>query len=245
MKDQHSKNNLRSRNWEHPDIYKYEETIALKIPGYHTMYDMLERLLAAQCGNQSSTNVLIIGAGGGQEIITAGARHKNWHFTGIDPSKRMLEIASRRIEEAGLQQQVTLLQTGLDGFPPQGPYDAATCMLVLHFVKEREQKQQLLAQIADHLKPGAPFFLASINGAVGSESWSHMMKAWQSHMLDQGISNTDWQKFEDSIGVNSHPLPSEEVELLLQKAGFSTISRYFGSYLVDAWFAFKNDRGNV
>ncbi|MFF2907882.1 class I SAM-dependent methyltransferase [Paenibacillus sp. NPDC057934] len=245
MKEHNSKDKLRSRNWEHPDIYTYEETIALKIPGYHTMYDMLERLLAARCGNQSSANVLIIGAGGGQEIITLGARHKNWNFTGIDPSECMLEVASQRIKEASLEQQATLLHTGLEGFPPHKPYDAATCMLVLHFVKEREQKKQLLAQIADHLKPGAPFFLASINGAVGSEAWSHMMKAWQCHMLDQGISNTDWQKFAESIGVTSHLIPSQEVELLLQEAGFSTISRYFGSYLVDAWFAFKNDRGSA
>ncbi|MFC3747200.1 class I SAM-dependent methyltransferase [Paenibacillus sp. GCM10012306] len=245
MKKQDSKEDNGSRNWEHPNVNRYEETIALKIPGYHMMYELLERLLAVRLGNHTSAKVLVVGAGGGQEIVTIGAKHKNWHFTGIDPSSRMLEIASRRIREAGFEQQTTLLQTGLEGFPHQEPYDAATCMLVLHFVKEREQKKQMLAQIANQLKPGAPFFLSSINGEASSEAWTHMMRAWQSHMLDQGISNTEWQQFADSFGVTSHPLPSKEVELLLEEAGFNTISRYFSSYLVEAWFAFKKDEENA
>ncbi|MCY7844407.1 hypothetical protein [Bacillus haynesii] len=35
-------------DWKHPDVYQYEKKIALKIPCYEVMYDMMDRLLTVR-----------------------------------------------------------------------------------------------------------------------------------------------------------------------------------------------------
>ncbi|GGF68682.1 methyltransferase [Paenibacillus albidus] len=226
------------RSWEHPDVQQYERTIALKIPGYPLLYNMLDRLLSVHLEAHHTANILIVGAGGGQELVTLGA-HESWSFTGIDPSKAMLEIARNRMAAAGLGARVTLHQCDLHNLAYGNPYDAATCMLVLHFLKGKEQKLQLLREIASRMQAGAPFFAAAIQGDIRTEAWSLQMKAWKTHMLDNGITLEGWDQFDSSIGVTSHPIPADEIEALLLEAGFTGVNRYFTSYLIEGWFAIK------
>lgn len=232
-----------NRGWNHPDVDKYIETITLKIPEYHLLYNMLDELLTAQWGERQLANMLIVGAGAGQEIVTLGEKHKEWHFTGVDPSKRMLDIAKRRTELAGVDALVSLFQCELHEVAADKRYVAATCLLVLHFVEGYEQKKQLLGDIANRLQEGAPFFVAAINGDLTTESWSIQMRAWKSHMLTNGISEEEWEEweqFERSFGETSYPIPAEVMEALIRDAGFSVVTRYFGSYLIDGCFAIKN-----
>ncbi|MNI55698.1 bifunctional 3-demethylubiquinone-9 3-methyltransferase/ 2-octaprenyl-6-hydroxy phenol methylase [compost metagenome] len=187
----------------------------------------------------SSAHILVVGAGGGQEIITLGSRHEAWRFTGVDPSGPMLQTALRRMERSGLEQRVTLVQGELEQLALDQHYDAATCMLVLHFIKGLEQKKQLLKHIASRLHEGAPFFAAAINGEIHAASFSIQMQGWKSYMLSKGIKLQEWQKFENSIGVESDPIPASVMESLMLEAGFTQITRYYGAFLIDGWFAVK------
>ncbi|NEW05727.1 class I SAM-dependent methyltransferase [Paenibacillus sp. SYP-B3998] len=226
-------------SWEQ-DVYRYEETIALKIPGYHNLYDMTNRLMAVLLNRADApANLLVIGAGGGQELLTLGSRHDAWSFTGIDPSARMLEIAKLRVERAGLKQQVTFVQGTIEQLSQELLFDGATCLLVLHFVKGLSQKRELLLHIAQRLKSGAPIFLASINGNPNTTAFAAQMEAWKSHMLDNGISLQEWERFAASIGCETDPEPASVIKELLAEAGFLETTRYFGSYLIDAWCAVK------
>ncbi|KPV59451.1 SAM-dependent methyltransferase [Paenibacillus sp. A3] len=232
-------------SWDHPEVCRYEETIALKIPGYAHMYEMTDRLIAAHLNTtrpneeNRAAKLLIVGAGGGQELVTFGSRHRDWSFAGIDPSARMLEIAKARVERAGLSPRVSFVQGTVEQLSQGHEFDAATCLLVLHFVSGRSQKKELLCQIAERLKPGAPFCLASINGETGTAAFGMQMQAWRSHMLDNGISSQEWERFAASIGRESDPISSSSVLELLGEAGFTQPIRYFGSYFVEAWCAVK------
>lgn len=223
--------------WEHPAVYHYEQTIPLKIPGYASLYEITSRLLNAQSneGVKSTADILVVGAGGGQECVTLGAEHEDRTFTGIDPSERMLEIAARRVEAAGLKQRVTLIQGTIENLPPGRLYDAATCMLVLHFIQGLSAKLQLLRGIAERLKPGAPLFLSSINGEPGTNALDLQMRTWVRHMHDNGVSRVETARFAESIGTTYDPIPAIQVRELLREAGFEQVSSYFGVYLIDAW----------
>ncbi|GFZ91070.1 SAM-dependent methyltransferase [Paenibacillus marchantiophytorum] len=229
----------KAMSWDDPDVYRYEETIALKIPGYLHLYDMTDRLIAAHLENVASVELLVIGAGGGQELVTFGKRHEAWKMTGIDPSSRMLEIAKLRVEQAALKQQITYVQGTIEQLEAGPLFDAATCLLVLHFVKGLAQKQDLLHRIAERLKPGSPICLAAINGEPGSAAFEIQMKAWKSHMLDKGISLEDWERFAASVGYETEPVSSSVINELLLEAGFKQATRYFGSYLIEGWMAFR------
>ncbi|MDN4084771.1 class I SAM-dependent methyltransferase [Paenibacillus polymyxa] len=243
-------------SWNHPNVHKYADTIALKIPGYAHLYEMTDCLITAQVAAQAHTrkidpNVLIVGAGGGQELITLGGRHQTWSFTAVDPSAHMLDLARQRVSQAGISSKIsfvagTLEELSEEQFEKHGEescreavYDAATCLLVLHFLQSLESKQALLHQISARLKPGAPFCLASINGNPQEPSFSLQMQAWKAHMLSQGISLEDWERFAASIGRESNPVSNAAIQELLIDAGFTHITRYYGAFLVNAWFAVK------
>ncbi|RNB57372.1 class I SAM-dependent methyltransferase [Brevibacillus gelatini] len=227
-------------SWNHPDAARYEKTISLKIPGYAHLYEMTDCLLGAQLRQvDGEKRVLVVGAGGGQELVTLGAGHEDWLFTGVDPSAQMLAQAQRRTAEAGVAARATLLEGTVDALPDQPTYAAATCLLVLHFVRGLAAKRELLQQIAARLQPGAPFCLATIAGDPQSQSFRMQMQAWQTHMLDNGIALAEWERFAASLGNESDPIPAANVQELLAEAGFEHATRYFGSYLIHAWFAVK------
>lgn len=65
------------------------------------------------------------------------------------------------------------------------------------------------------------------------------MQAWKSHMLSNGITLDEWERFAASIGRESDPVSAQELTALLHEAGFTNTSRFFGSYLIEGYIAFK------
>lgn len=225
--------------WEKADGDEYSYNIGRKIPGYQLQYDLMDTLLTPMLERQGIPGLLVVGAGGGQELVTLGRIHPDWSFCGLDTSSRMLLSAQQRIAAAGLTDRVQLHHADIRSWNSARQYDAATCMLVLHFVQGRENKLALLQAIAGYLKPGAPLFISAINGDTASHEWALQMAGWKLHMLNSGIELSQWEQFAGSFGVTSHPLPADEMEKLLREAGFGLVSRYFGSYLIDGLVAVK------
>lgn len=225
--------------WEQADGDQYLQNICRKIPGYTLQYDLMDTLLTARLDKQEKQELLVVGAGGGQEILKLGLSHPAWNFSGLDTSQRMLQTAQQRLEVAGLMDRVELHHTEPTAWSSNTRYDAATCMLVLHFLPGRENKLGLLRSIAARLQPGAPLCLSAICGVPDSPAWELQMAGWRLHMRSNGIAEDQWQTFEQSFGVTSHPLPAAEMEALLLEAGFTAASRFFGAYLIDGWVAVK------
>ncbi|MER0469280.1 class I SAM-dependent methyltransferase [Bacillus cabrialesii subsp. cabrialesii] len=225
----------RKLNWNHPDADRYEETIKRKIPGYDFLYDMMDRLLTEKLSERE--DILVVGAGGGKELVTLGTGHPGWRFTGVDTSGRMLDAARRRME--GMEIQADLIEGDINHLTFDRVFSGATCMLVLHFLRDLNAKRELLKHIADQLQSGAPFLLASINGDVHSSSFQWQMQAWRQHFLANGISEEEWETFAESIGVSTHPIPEIIVEELLRESGFTGVTRFFNAYAIGGWFAVK------
>ncbi|MDR6723803.1 tRNA (cmo5U34)-methyltransferase [Paenibacillus amylolyticus] len=224
-------------SWDTADENRYEQSIAMKIPGYAHMHDLMERLLAASLMNQPQARLLIVGAGGGKEVTLLGRRHPEWSFTGIDLSEPMLQLAARRVAELELESRVDLRMTSIEAMSEEEMYDGATCMLMLHFVQSLEAKKRLLHSLAAKLKPGSPLLIAAVNADLHSPAYATIMNAWREHMLLAGITVDEWERFADSLGQESDPISSEVMIQLLQECGFTDITRYFGSFWVEGYYA--------
>lgn len=107
------------------------------------------------------------------------------------------------------------------------------------FVQSMQRKLELLRGIAKRMKPGAPLLLASLNSEPLPEAFAVQMQAWKSHMLSNGITLDEWERFAASIGRESDPVSAQELTALLHEAGFTNTSRFFGSYLIEGYIAFK------
>ncbi|MDN8589355.1 class I SAM-dependent methyltransferase [Paenibacillus sp. 11B] len=224
-------------SWDTADENRYEQSIVLKIPGYSHMHDLMERLLAASITGNNEAEILIVGAGGGKELALLGTRHAGWTFTGVDPSQQMLQLAERRVQEAAIIGRVQLKCKTLETLPEEGIYDGATSMLMLHFIQGMESKRRFLSNLAARLKPGAPLIIAAVNADLRSPVYSTMMQAWQDHMLSNGVQPEEWERFAASLGRESDPISSEQMIELLAECGFSYITRYFGAFWVEGYYA--------
>ncbi len=118
----------------------YVEGTSRKVPGLAALHRMTSMLVAERAPVQA--RVLVLGAGGGMELKSLADENSDWSFCGIDPSADMLRVAEQTV---GPHLPRVHLQQGYIGAAPEGPFDAAVCLLTLHFVG-RDQRLDTLEQ---------------------------------------------------------------------------------------------------
>lgn len=118
-------------------------------------------------------HVLDIGCGTGGFAVEL-ARHQ-LNVTGVDPSAAMLEVAQRRVHEAGVTDRVTLIQgtTGEVAASSSAVFDAAVMMgHVAQYFLNRKDWDTVLAQTFQLLKPGGWLTFESRNPeGMGEDAW--------------------------------------------------------------------------
>jgi tRNA (cmo5U34)-methyltransferase len=100
------------------------------VPGFTGLQRMIMLLLAERAPDDA--RVLVLGAGGGLEIKVFAEARPGWSFDGVDPSDAMINLAR---ETLGPLTARAALHRGLIDIAPEGPFDAATCILTLHFIE--------------------------------------------------------------------------------------------------------------
>ncbi len=219
-------------------VGSYDESIRTFAAAYDQLFPMAYACLRSIAGDDA--RLLIVGAGTGMEICTFGPRSPRWRFTGVDPSADMLAIARSRIEAARLADRVTLRQGYVHDLPAESRFDAATCILVMHFLPDDGSKRLLLKSIADRLKPGAPLVLVDDFGDAGSGAFRLMLGAWKTYVIGQGA---DPAVVEYAFGEENrkrfHYVSEERIAELLREAGFGPPARFFTGFLYGGWMALR------
>lgn len=234
------KNQQFTGNWNDPSVKGYEQKIKLKIAAYDDLFDMTQRILRATLQKDNvSPNLLIVGAGGGQELVTFGEKNRDWCYTAVDSSAPMLEIAKNRCVQTSYFNRIQFENRSIETFHTHTPFDGATCLLVLHFIKGIDKKRHFIRHITRMLKPGAPFLVATLKKEADETAFGIQLQAWKSHMQEAGISTAEFNQFVHSIGDTSDPITSKELISLLYECELTCVSQYFCSYLIEAYMAVK------
>ena len=74
-------------------VDSYNEGPPRQVPGYSSLHRMVSMLLEER--TPADGRILVLGAGGGQEIKALAEAHSGWTFDGVDPSADMLRLAKR------------------------------------------------------------------------------------------------------------------------------------------------------
>ncbi|WP_107949025.1 class I SAM-dependent methyltransferase [Lysinibacillus parviboronicapiens] len=212
----------------------YEKNTRISIPTYDALFAMIKSYFRAQLDDKEAS-LLVIGAGGGNELSAWGPSNPNWTFTGVDPSEEMLQIANKKSVQLGLENRVRLIHGTIDNLPPQDfKFDAVSCILVLHFIDDIQEKLTLLKKIKNHLKPGKPFVVVSAYGDRDSDELHNNIKVWQSFFLDAGYEKS---KTEDMAKVimNISFISENQIEQLLTEAGFTNVTRFYTTGFFAGW----------
>lgn len=217
---------------------EYEKGIRRTLPSYDTMLRLTQTYF--QLVLPPEAKFLVVGAGSGNEISQLAEQKPDWSFVGIDPAEAMLHFATERLKD--LPNNITLLHgTLLETELPITPFDAASCILVLHFIKSYEEKLATLKMIAQHLKPGAPLVLVSKYGQLGSTETELQFDLWRAYWLQHTkLSLEQVADMEQSIRSLSF-LREEDILTLLQEAGFTQPSRFFATTLFGGWICHKQN----
>ncbi len=223
---------------------RYDLWIRKTIPGYEALHDMAMFLLRTGT-DAKNPRLLVAGSGTGMEISYFAERNAEWTFTGVDPSSEMTAIAGNRLEELGLSKRARLHTGFVHELPATEPFDAATLILVMHFLPDDGEKLALLESISARMKPGSPFILADLHAEKDSPKLDRFIEAWKARQSTTGITAEDLEKMFDDIHENIHFVPEERIVELLEEAGFTETHRFYNAMLFGGWVARKGFRLRV
>lgn len=210
-------------------IANYTTDTPRKVPGLADLHRMATLLLDEEAPR--AAHVLVVGAGGGLELGSLAAARPEWRFTGVDPSPAMLDLAREAV--APFADRVQLVN-GIVDHAPVGPFDGATCFLVLHFL-ERTDRLRTLREIRGRLRPGARLVVAHHAPPGGhAERWMARSVAFGA-----GVS-ADSARTAAAGRLMTERLPlltPYEEEELLRASGFAEVELFYAALSFRGWVA--------
>lgn len=213
-------------------VARYTDGPPRFVPGYSAMQRMTTLLLAERAPEDA--RVLVLGAGGGLELREFAQAHQGWTFDGIDPSAEMLTLAEQVLGPLG--SRATLHQGYIDQ-APMGPFDAATCLLTLHFMTFEERRQTAM-EIHRRLKPGAPYVIAHLSFPQGEGERELWLSRHAAFLIASGLDPDKAANARVAIDTKTNILAPEQDEAILREAGFSNVSLFYVGFTFRGWVGY-------
>ncbi|MBM6594774.1 class I SAM-dependent methyltransferase [Microvirga pudoricolor] len=213
-------------------VARYAENPPRLVPGFAALQRMALVLIAERAPEDA--RILVLGAGGGLELKAFADAQARWHFDGIDPSAEMLKLAEKTLGPHALR---VCLHQGLVDVAPEGPYDAATCLLTLHFMPAQE-RLRALREIRRRLKPGAPFVAAHHSISLDPEERRQWLSRFAAFAEASGVEPERARQAGTGIGEGLPILTPAHDEALLREAGFRDVSLFYAAFTFRGWVAY-------
>lgn len=203
-----------------------------QVPGFASLHRMVGMLLAERVPDDG--RVLVLGAGGGLELRALADAYAGWQFDGVDPSADMLELAA---ETVGPHRNRVQLHEGKIDDAPEGPFDGATCILVLHFIG-KEERRHILSELRRRLKSGAPLTLMHISFPQTEPERSQWVARHAAYGAPLGTDPEHLAAAREAIGTRLTILSPEEEEAMMAEAGFENISLFYAGMSFRGWVGY-------
>ncbi len=213
----------------------YDSKIRGSIPGYELMHDLSLNLLQHYLPSQA--NILISGAGTGQEVISYSIANPMWQITRVDPTQEMLSVDIDQVRRQGLSDRIYLKQGQVKDLPLDPCFEAATSILVMQFIPDDGSKKEYLIEIASRLKPGAKFIIIDLVGDKATREFGMFLSTWEARQLLMGEDKEDVKKDFKHIKRDLQFITESRMNDLLQEVGFKEVSKFFQFYLLSGWIA--------
>lgn len=221
--------------FENERASNYDQFVDTWIPRYQYLLNLLPDLVITHAGQRQ---ILMAGCGTGNEIKVFNDRLPRLEITGIDPSHEMIIQAMTRFAD---QENIRLVEGQVKHLSPKPVYDAATLLLVLHFMPDDGTKLNLLKDIAQRLKPGARLVLVDIFGTA-----SELKKNLEvlRHMLPKGLEAEAVNERLQRIEKNIQYIPERRLKVLLEAAGFEPPNRFYQAAIYGGWITHRTTKKN-
>lgn len=213
-------------------VARYADGPPRHVPGYAALQRMAEVLLAERAPDDA--RVLVVGAGGGLELRAFAEARPGWTFDGVDPSVEMLALAERTLGPLAPRAR---LHRGYVDDAPGGPFDAASCLLTLHFLA-LDERRRTVAEVRRRLNPGAPFVVAHFSVPQGEGERARWLSRYAAFKVASGVPPDAAARSLTAVDERLTILTPEEDEAVLRDAGFSGVSLFFVGFTFRGWVAY-------
>lgn len=213
-------------------VEAYADKTRRLVPGWSDLQKMTALLVAERAPEHAQ--VLVIGAGGGVELKAFAQSHAQWQFVGVDPSQPMLDLATEALGPLSARVQ---LHHGYIDTAPQGPFDAATCLLTMHFVSAAERAGTLRG-IKNRLKPGAPFVMAHLSFPQDEDERGLWLSRYVAFAIASGVDPKAAQSAATAIGDRLALLSPDAEQAVLAEAGFTNAQLFYAGLAFRGWVAY-------
>ena len=218
------------------DIFKdaehaaqYADGPARFVPGFRSVHQMAGVLIREFA--PADAHVMAHGAGGGLELLSLATENPGWTFVGVDQAKPMLDEARARFGD--LNDRVEL-HHGYAEDAPEGPFDAATSFLTLHFL-DADERRKTVSDIVRRLKPGAPFITAHCSFPQDTAQRAQWLARHQAFTMASGVDAELAEAGRNDIAENLHVVDPAVDEQILRDAGLSDVTMFYAAFTWRAW----------
>jgi len=213
---------------------RYDRFIQIWIPHYAILPVQVTALLHAYHHRDASIDILVAGCGTGMEMKALLEGSTAWKVTGTDPSPEMVAQARQKLSGVP-SERYQLIESTIADLPGSSTFNAATSILVMHFLPDDGAKLRFLQSIASRLKPGSPLVLVDMFREAAT--FERYLDFLEKHLLLAGIDEEGITEGLNHIRNDIHAVPERRVISLLQEAGFSNILRFNHHLIYGGWVA--------
>lgn len=218
------------QNFSRPELVaQYLEGPRRFVPGLDALLRMTQLLLAEHA--PTDARLLVLGAGGGSELLAIAEAQPEWTFVGVDPAREMLDLAAQTAH-AHID-RIELVHGYIDDAPP-GPFDAATCLLTLHFLSA-DERVRTLRHLHGRMKPGARLVVAHSSFPQAEDERDHWLDRYARFAIASGFDPDMAWNARTAVATSLHCFAPEVDEALLREGGFSDVTLFYAAFTWRGW----------
>ncbi len=212
----------------------YDERFAALAPMRDALH-LLIRVILSEL--PTDAHILCVGAGTGAELIYLAQNFPQWRFTAVEPAAPMLDICRQKAEERGIASRCTFHEGYLDSLPASDSFNAATCLLVSHFMMQQDERSDFFQQIASRLHPDGYLVSSDLASDMATSEYQSLLEVWLRMLKYAQVPVAEIDNFRVSYGRDVALLSPEKVESIITKGGFESPVLFYQTLLIRAWYA--------
>lgn len=212
----------------------YDEKWAKLAPTRAALHFLIRVILSEL---PEDANILCVGIGTGSELIDLALAFPQWRFTAVEPAAPMLDICRRRVEENGIASRCTFHEGYLDSLSASDLFDAATSLVVSHFIVQKEERRNFFNQIALRLRPNGYLISSDIAYDMSTSAFQSLRDIWIRMLKYAGFQDDEIEKMLATFGRDVAVLPPQEVASIIASGGFEAPMLFSQNLLIHSWYS--------